>query len=374
MRRTLFLTGITGFVGGWLARELLERGHRIVALVNTRQDQCPEMRLARLFQEWFYTPEQFSAIQPRITVVGGDLAAPKLGIPDEVLRELPPFDSIIHCAGLVQFDPYLLPELRQINLEGTRNVLALADACKIRDFHHVSTAYVSGKRKGVFRESESSGRGGFHNPYEQTKHEAEKLIRAWRGHDGSQAIIYRPSIVVGDSRTGYTTHYHGFYGLPRAMEICLDRFGDLSRLRFPALPEKTVNLVPINHVVQALRAVFETGQHHGGIFHLTNPRPPTLALLARIMAETFQSKPPRFVSMSDFVLRPPSSEERFAMKMVERYAPYLRFAEAHFDRTQADGALQGQEVDSPLLTEAEIARLVASARSSQKAASVKAAG
>ena len=112
MKQHIFLTGITGFVGGWLARELLDRGHPVIALVNIRHDQCPEKRLAKLFQDWFYTPEEFAEFGDQLTVVGGDLAAPRLGITDEILKALPPFRSIIHCAGLVQFDQYLLPDLR----------------------------------------------------------------------------------------------------------------------------------------------------------------------------------------------------------------------------------------------------------------------
>src|SRR6185295_13667393 len=110
MKQHIFLTGITGFVGGWLARELLERGHPIIALVNIRHDQCPEKRLSKLFQDWFYTPDEYAAFGEQLTVVGGDLAAPRLGVADEVLKSLPQIGSIIHCAGLVQFDQYLLPD------------------------------------------------------------------------------------------------------------------------------------------------------------------------------------------------------------------------------------------------------------------------
>src|SRR4029077_1993749 len=125
-------------------------------------------------------------------------------ISDEILKSLPRFDSIIHCAGLVQFDQYLLPDLREINVEGTRQVRPLADQCRVSEFHHVSTAYVVGKRTGRVLESNLSSRKGFHNPYEETKFEAEQMVRKWRSHDGREAIVYRPSIVVGDSNTGFT--------------------------------------------------------------------------------------------------------------------------------------------------------------------------
>ena len=362
MKRHIFLTGVTGFVGGWLTRELLERGHPIIALVNIRHDQCPEKRLAKLFQDWFYTPEEFAEFGEQLTVVGGDLAAPRLGITDEILKALPPISSIIHCAGLVQFDQYLLPDLLEINVEGTRQVLALADECKVREFHHVSTAYVAGRRMGRILESDLDSRAGFYNPYEETKFQAEKMVRAWRAHDGSRAIVHRPGIVVGDSRTGYTTHYHGFYGLPRVMEICIERFGDMGMIRFPAMPEKKVNLVPINYVVQAMRAIYEAHSHFGKTFHLTNPNPPTLMELAQVMERVFEKSGPKFVSLPQFLLKPPSPEERFAVKMVERYAPYLRFPEAEFDQANVDVALQGNSADSPYLTGEQIEHLIEKAK------------
>lgn len=367
MKQPVFLTGITGFVGGWLAKDLLERGHAIVALVNVRHDEWPEKRLAKLFQEWFFSAEEYEALGGRLTVVGGDLAAPRLGISDEVLKSLPPFGSIIHCAGLVQFDHYLLPDLKEINVEGTRNVLALADECGIREFHHVSTAYVAGKRTGRVLEDELQSRKGFHNPYEETKFEAETMVRAWRARDGTRAVIHRPGIVVGDSKTGYTTHYHGFYGLPRAMEICLERFGTMERIRLPALPEKTVNLVPINYVVQAMRTVFESHSHFGETFHLTNPRPPTLGALAEAMRKVYETQGPEFVSLAQFLLKPPSAGERFAVKLLERYAPYLRFPEAEFDQARINAALEGAQVDSPTLSAEQIERLIVEARTPPKA-------
>jgi nucleoside-diphosphate-sugar epimerase len=188
------------------------------------------------------------------------------------------------------------------------------------------------------------------------------MVRDWRAHDGTRAIVHRPGIVVGDSKTGYTTHYHGFYGLPRVMEICIDRFGDMGMIRFPAMPEKKVNLVPINYVVQAMRVVIEAGRHFGKTFHLTNPNPPTLVELAEAMGRVFGKSGPRFCSMTQFLLKPPSSEERFAVKMVERYAPYLRFPEAEFDQTNILEATASDPVDSPYLSGEQIERLIEEAK------------
>ena len=133
-------------------------------------------------------------------------------------------------------------------------------------------------------------------------------------------------------------------------------------IRFPAMPEKKVNLVPINFVVQAMRVIIEAQCHYGKTFHLTNPNPPTLDKLSQAIARVYGKPGPKFVTLPQFLLRPPSSEERFAVKMVERYAPYLRFPEAQFDQTNILDALAGDPVDSPSLTIEQIERLVEEAR------------
>jgi thioester reductase-like protein len=95
------------------------------------------------------------------------------------------------------------------NLTGTRNLLQLCRETGVRQFDHVSTAYVCGKRPGPVFERELDCGQTFRNDYERSKCEAEKLVRAAAHLD--RVTVYRPAIIVGDSRTGYTTAYHGPY-------------------------------------------------------------------------------------------------------------------------------------------------------------------
>ena len=116
---------------------------------------------------------------------------------------------MIHCAATVRFD-HSLDEARRINVEGTRRVLDFAAAApRLRSLAYVGTAYVAGDRTGLVRENELDAGQSFRNTYEQTKAEAEALVRSRLG--SLPGVILRPSIIVGDSRTGVTSSFKMLY-------------------------------------------------------------------------------------------------------------------------------------------------------------------
>src|SRR5262249_11642230 len=94
------------------------------------------------------------------------------------------------------------------NVDGTQRLLDLCAALGVGELHHVSTAFVCGERAGPIREDELDRGQAFHNDYERSKFEAERRVRA---SQGLRATVYRPSVIVGDSVTGYTSSYHGFF-------------------------------------------------------------------------------------------------------------------------------------------------------------------
>ena len=79
---------------------------------------------------------------------------------------------------------------------------------------YVSTAYVAGDRRGLAREAELDVGQGFRNAYEQSKHEAERLV--WSRRERLPVTIVRPSIVVGERGTGWTASFNVVYGPLRA--------------------------------------------------------------------------------------------------------------------------------------------------------------
>ena len=160
---------------------------------------------------------------PRPVVIEGDLLSKGLGLEGADVRWLSRHcTSVIHNAASLSFhsrerddEPWLS------NVTGTRQVLDLCRRTGIRQFHHVSTAYVCGLRNGRILESELDAAQEFGNDYERSKIEAERMVRD--ADFLSPVTVYRPSIIVGDSRTGRTTTYHGFYALLRLAHTLVSR-------------------------------------------------------------------------------------------------------------------------------------------------------
>ena len=152
---------------------------------------------------------------------------------------------MMHCAASIAFD-LPLEDARAINVEGTREVIGFARECKalgrLERFVHVSTAYVSGKQSGTFRERQLDAAQEFRNTYEQTKWEAEHVVMA--AGDLAPAIA-RPSIVMGESDTGWTPAFNVLYWPLRAFSRGL--FDEI-----PALPAAHVDVVPVDYVADAL--------------------------------------------------------------------------------------------------------------------------
>jgi nucleoside-diphosphate-sugar epimerase len=165
----------------------------------------------------------------------------------------------------------------RVNVVGTRNVLGfVAQAPRFDRLHYVSTAYVSGTHQGVFHETDLDRGQGFKNHYEATKFEAEAEV----AKSTVPRTIYRPGVVVGDSRNGETGKFDGPYFIMRAME----------RLPSPGLfirlgrGRGTVNLVPVDFVVEALARLSTSEASRGKTYHLTDPAPLGPIDIARLLA------------------------------------------------------------------------------------------
>jgi nucleoside-diphosphate-sugar epimerase len=155
-----------------------------------------------------------------------------------------------------------------VNVEGTRNVLELArGARRLSRLNHFSTAYVSGARVGVILEDELAMGQRFHNPYEETKYQAELLVR--RAQGDLPATIYRPSIVVGDSRTGEIDRFEG----PYALAILLVASPLAVPLPLPGDAVAPLNVVPVDFVVEAAVSIGANPAAAGKTVHLVDPAP-----------------------------------------------------------------------------------------------------
>jgi thioester reductase-like protein len=204
--------------------------------------------------------------------VEGDITKPGLGMTDgrEMRREIA---EIYHLAAV--YDLSVRRELgMRVNVEGTKRVLDFAGECPALDrFQYVSTCYVSGTYAGRFTENDLECGQGFHNFYEETKYLAEVEVQK-RMRAGLPATIYRPSIVVGDSRTGNTQKYDGPYSLIRLL-LRQPRVAVLPVMGDPRRVE--VNLAPRDYVVDALAYLSGRAETRCRVFHLADPNPLTVA-------------------------------------------------------------------------------------------------
>ncbi|RME72135.1 MAG: NAD-dependent epimerase/dehydratase family protein [Planctomycetota bacterium] len=264
---TVFLTGATGFVGGAVLSRLLLEGaaERVFALVRARDAEHAERRgrevLFKLFGE---DRDRLRSAAQRMRWVRGELGREGLGLEatdrDAILGSV---DTVIHAAASTRFD-LPEPEARAINFEGARRVLELARQIarggRLRRLAHVSTAYVAGRRSGRIHEHELPGpEGPFSNTYEKTKAAAERLLRS---HMGELPItVLRPSIIVGDSRTGRTYNFNVLY-----YPIKLLHRGLL--LWCPGRRNTVLDIVPIDYVSEAICRLAADPEAAGGTFHL----------------------------------------------------------------------------------------------------------
>jgi thioester reductase-like protein len=332
----VLVTGFPGFIGARLLPRLLELSpdESFVCLVQERFLDLARRELAAIEERHPAARGRLSTVTGDITVAGLGLAA---GDAQRLRREL---TAAHHLAAV--YDLAVSRELGlRVNVEGTRNVLAfLAEAPGFARLHYVSTAYVSGTATGLFRESDLDVGQGFKNHYEETKFLAEVDV----ARSGLPATICRPSIVVGDSRTGETGKFDGPYFMLGAME----------KLPSPGLflrgsSTNSVNLVPVDFVVEALARLSARPESGTRTYHLTDPRPlPVLEverLFARALGKSFVYVPvPRPVAKSVFSVPPVRRFFGMPAQTLDYFDHPLRF-----DATEATRVLGELGLECPRL-------------------------
>jgi len=264
MNATVLLTGATGFLGSRIALRLLGReGVTVLALVRGPSDDEARLRLER---NWWDFPGLVAAIGGRVRVLRGDVSEPRLGLGEgEYGRVVRTVTHIIHTAADMRLDGPI-GELRRSNVQGTANVLELARAVHadhgLARLSHVSTAYVAGGRTGDVPEDSLTDEHGFSSRYELSKYEGERLVR--EAMSGLPVSVFRPGLVVGDSKTGAIKTFNTLY-FPLRLYLT-------GRLRvIPARPGLRVNLVPVDYVAEAIERLTFDERATGQYFHLTAP-------------------------------------------------------------------------------------------------------
>lgn len=263
MDETIFLTGFPGFIAGRLLQRLALEDSRFILLVQ------PQL-LERARQELDELANKTKRPLSDFRIVEGDITQASLGLSSDDLEiARSQTTTIFHLAAL--YDLAVPREIGiAVNVGGTRNVNEFARTISnLRRYHYVSTCYVAGKRSGVIRETELQHDAGFRNYYEESKYLAEVEVDALKSQ--LPITIHRPSVVCGDSVTGETAKYDGVYYLINYLR----KWPSIFRLLNIGNDEVTLNLVPVDFVVDGMTALAKDERAVGKTVQLADPNPLT---------------------------------------------------------------------------------------------------
>jgi len=356
MRNSIFLTGATGNIGANLMLRILDEDPDCRLFLLVRADSTVEAahRVSDAVRK--VAPEaDIDAIRRRTTVLCGDVSQRNLGLTDSKLANLSDeITHIIHSAGATQFN-LSLGQALLTNYTGTRNVMTLARMAhkkgRLQRVAHVSTAYICGTLEGALYEDELPNVVRFLNNYEWSKWETERYLRNLMGI--LPLTIFRPSIVIGDSRTGRLIKFNVLY--PPLKFIT---HGHIKALR--CSPDTPLDVVPVDYVSDAIHYIFFNSQSCvGKTFHLVagKDRAATVGEIVDHAIQFFTERCPaeaiagiRYLPAIHRDLCSPDpddngSKTNRAMMMFEDYLHWHR----HFDDANTKEALRGSGIEVPEL-------------------------
>lgn len=348
----VLITGGTGFLGSAIIARLAQdqRYSKIYVLVRPSKQKSAADRIKGLLEELF-SPDELPAMQNKVIPVGGDLTKKHLGLSVRDHFHLQfSINQILHVGASTDFGAPI-EEARAYNVEGTRRVLELADLCRssgaLRRFEYVSTAFVAGIKPGVVCEQNINRGQKFANNYEQSKWEAENLVRSYSTR--IPMTIYRPSIVVGNSQTGYTPHFKVLYW-PLKL---------LAKNVLPVIPcrrNAALDVVPSDFVVNGIVAMMQSHEAQGGTWHLTAGKGHELRIRELLNDAEAHAKIRRrpTVPMWIFDLIRHSPIRKFmpkqfwdACEMAAPYYYYLKGCDVQFDASRTHALLDKLGVKAP---------------------------
>jgi NAD(P)-dependent dehydrogenase (short-subunit alcohol dehydrogenase family) len=264
-----FVTGASGFIGQRLVEKLLQRPGTVYFLIRDGH----QGKVEALRRRW-------QVDHARVIPVVGDLTLPRLGLSDPDLASLKgQVAHMFHLAAIYDLKSDAESQY-QVNVEGTRTALEFAADIGAGCFHMVSSIAAAGMYDGVFREDMFEEAEGLKNPYFRSKHDSEGLVRSdcsvpWR--------IYRPGVVVGDSRTGEMDKIDGpyyFFKIIQKLRRALPQW-----MPIIGLEGGRINLVPVDFVAAAMDHLAHVDGQNGKTFHLTDPAPLRIGDVMNLFAD-----------------------------------------------------------------------------------------
>jgi NAD(P)-dependent dehydrogenase (short-subunit alcohol dehydrogenase family) len=356
-----FVTGATGFIGKRLVQVLLARkGSTVHFLVRPGS----EGKLAALYEYWGLN----GSAKTRAVAVSGDLTAKRLGVAPEVMKTLKGHvDAVYHLAAVYDLSADEESQV-QVNIDGTRNLVEFAKAVDAGHVHHVSSIAAAGLYEGVFREDMFDEAEGLEHPYFMTKHESEKIVRKeckvpW--------TVYRPALVVGDSKTGEMDKIDGpyyFFKLIQRMRQILPPW-----LPAVGIEGGRINIVPVDFVVACIDHISHLkaegkgkSELAGKCFHLVDPEGYRVGDVLDIFSKAAHAPKmnlfvnaallgfiPKSVKKGLMALAPVRRIRNAVMKdlgLPDDMFTFINFP-TRYDRRELDAVLKGSGITCPRLSD-----------------------
>ena len=346
---TYFVTGATGFIGRRLVKKLLARRGTVVYFLVRAESRD---KIPALLEDW-------GVGEDRAIPVVGDLGQPLLGVSKADQKKLAgKIKHFFHLAAVYDLKADAESQI-VANIDGTRNAVALANAIRAGVFQHVSSIAAAGMYEGVFREDMFDEAEGLDHPYFATKHDSEKIVRKecdmpWR--------VYRPGLVVGDSKTGEMDKIDGpyyFFKLIQRMRAILPPW-------MPAIGIEggRINIVPVDFVVDAIDHIAHKKDLDGKAFHLVDPTPYRVGDILNIFAKAAHAPQfslrvnaallgfiPNSVKKGLLALSPVRRIKNAIMKDLGVPDDILTFVNypTRFDARETTAALKGTKIQCPRL-------------------------
>lgn len=342
----ILITGGTGAIGAPLLEAMVRDGFPVALLVR-----------AGVRSRFFNVPDERLKDRDLITISGDILAGNTLGM-DELTanRVRDGVTTIIHAAALTRFDAPL-DEARRVNVEGTRHVLAFASSCPaLQRFCALSTIYVAGRRTGVIGESDLEHSCGFVNAYEQSKYEAERVLREWMPR--LPIAICRLSTILGDSTSG---RVHRVAAIHQSIRFLYHSLLPM----IPGTADSPVDLIATDYAVDAVRHLAGSGFAPGRTFHVCagHDTLPEAELIDLVIDAFLRYRPawrrraiekPAIVALDTFNLFRESVEAvaepalRASAGVLGHFAPQLAFPKRFDDRGCQAAIAQAGVVRPPI--------------------------